>query len=74
MSNETLDQFDKNLSTGLDDDEDITLDLEDDTDDTVEPSKTEEPSNLEDLIKDAQGLETKTSSPDNTEINQTKKK
>lgn len=72
MSNETLDQFDKNLSTGLDDDEDITLDLEDDTDDTIEPSKTEEPSNLEDLIKDAQGLETKTSSPDNTEINQTK--
>lgn len=72
MSNETLDQFDKNLSTGLDDDEDITLDLEDDTDDTVEPSKTEEPSNLEDLIKDAQGLETKTNSPDNTEVNQTK--
>lgn len=73
MSNETLDQFDKNLSTGLDDDdEDITLDLEDDTDDTVEPSKTEEPSNLEDLIKDAQGLETKTSSTDNTEVNQTK--
>lgn len=72
MSNETLDQFDKNLSTGLDDDDDITLDLEDDTDDTIEPSKTEEPSNLEDLIKDAQGLETKTSSPDNTEVNQTK--
>lgn len=73
MSNETLDQFDKNLSTGLDDDDDdITLDLEDDTDDTVEPSKTEEPSNLEDLIKDAQGLETKTSSTDNTEVNQTK--
>lgn len=73
MSNETLDQFDKNLSTSLDDDdEDITLDLDDDTDDTIEPSKTEEPSNLEDLIKDAQGLETKTSSTDNTEVNQTK--
>jgi hypothetical protein len=71
MSNETLDQFDQNLSTGLDDD-DVTLDLEDETDETDEEISSTEPENLDELIKSQQELENKTDSEPNTQVNTTK--
>lgn len=71
MSNETLDQFDQNLSTGLDDD-DVTLDLDDEADEIDEEISNTEPENLDELIKSQQELENKTDSEPNSQVNTTK--
>ncbi len=71
MSNETLEQFDQNLSTGMDDD-DVTLDLSDDTDEVDEEVGNTEPENLDDLIKSQQEYENKTDSKSDTQVNTTK--
>ena len=71
MSNETLEQFDQNLSTGLDD-EDVTLDLSNETDEVNEEVGDTEPENLDELIKSQQDLENKTNSKPDTQVNSTK--
>lgn len=71
MSNETLEQFDQNLSTGLDE-EDITLDLSDETDEFDKEVGNTEPENLDELIKSQQEFENKTNSKSDPQINTTK--
>lgn len=71
MSNETLEQFDQNLSTGLDED-DVTLDLSDETDEVDEEVSNTEPENLDELIKSQQEYENKTDSKPDTQVNTTK--